>query len=341
MKISIIGAGNTGFAFACHLKELNCDVLLYTRDSDKAREINAAPIEASGVLQGRYDIAATSNLQEAVSFGDYIFITTLASAHEAVFTAIKPYVKKNQKIIVLNSNWGAYEGGVILKDEIEEQDVLIGETAAQPYLATKTGNEAVQIRGIKEKTVFGFLDKERGKEAVRELAPYFKDATLAESALETTLSATNPIIHVPISVFNFSRIENGDDFLFYREAATPKCVEFIENLDRERIQIADALGISLDPVLDNINSFWTEKYDNLYEALRENYKMSKGPTTLSYRYITEDIPFGIEPIISLGRIYNIPTPFAESLLSVASFYLYGSLPEFSIQFSKQMLDSMI
>ena len=36
MKISIIGAGNTGFACAAHLIQKGYDVTVYTRNSEKA-----------------------------------------------------------------------------------------------------------------------------------------------------------------------------------------------------------------------------------------------------------------------------------------------------------------
>lgn len=79
------------------------------------------------------------------------------------------------------------------------------------------------------------------------------------SFASTSLSATNPVIHVTASLFNVTRIENEEDFYFFGAPMTDRVISFIEHCDEERLAVGKALGIRLSPLLEVLNSFWPEK----------------------------------------------------------------------------------
>ena len=69
--------------------------------------------------------------------------------------------------------------------------------------------------------------------------------------------------------------------------------------------------------VDIINSFWPDKYDTLYDAVKHNdaYLSGKGPKTIHHRYLEEDLPYGIAPIALLGDIYGVDTPCIDAMLA--------------------------
>ena len=66
----------------------------------------------------------------------------------------------------------------------------------------------------------------------------------AESVFQTTLQNGNPVIHPAVTLLNAALIERtGGAFLFYEEGVTEAAGRVIEAADRERLAIADALGV--------------------------------------------------------------------------------------------------
>ncbi len=60
--------------------------------------------------------------------------------------------------------------------------------------------------------------------------------------------------------------------------------------------------------------------DNIYDAIQNNpaYKTGKAPTTINYRYIYEDIPYGLHPFVKLGEKLGVETPASNLLIDLAS-----------------------
>lgn len=96
--------------------------------------------------------------------------------------------------------------------------------------------------------------------------------------------------------------KRGGDYSFYANAATRLTLDAIEKVDAERCAVTKAAGAVPVRCVDIINSFWPNKYDTLYEAVKNNeaYLSGKGPKTVRHRYLKEDLPFGIAPIALLG-----------------------------------------
>ncbi|WP_296957028.1 NAD/NADP octopine/nopaline dehydrogenase family protein, partial [uncultured Dialister sp.] len=61
----------------------------------------------------------------------------------------------------------------------------------------------------------------------------------------------------------------------------------------------------------------------LYEALTENesYKTVPGPTDISGRYLSEDLPCGMTSLLDLSEMMHVPAPHIEALVTVLYMYL--------------------
>lgn len=324
MKFTIVGAGNTGHAISAYLAAQNADCVLYTRSAEKAAAINSSGITATGSLSGTYHVQATACLAEAVKDSDCVIVMTQANAHRSVAESLQPLLTNGQTVIIFNSNWGALEFVQVLGRDIQEKHLVVAETSAQLFVASSPAPGQVHM-STKAKIGIAASDPQQTAPLIERLSAFFPQLQPVASIVETTMATTNPVIHVPITVFNAARVENGQQFLFYGDGASQAAVSLIVNIDKERIAVARALGCHIDDVLTSINSFWPQKHDNLLDALTKNetYLRAVGPKTFQHRYLTEDVPFGIAPIAQLGALFGVDTPHTNALLG----YLRCILPD--------------
>lgn len=337
MKATIIGAGNIGMATCAYLLNLGYDVTLYTRFENKAMKLRSEGLYSQGAITGHFGLKACSSYEEALSDAEYIFITTLSNNHLDVFKAIKPYLKKGQRIIVFNGNWGAFEAKVYYKDFLRNNEIILAETGAMIFMANAYEIGKVNVLGIKNQVSISTINPDDVDILINDLKNIFPQLKKKNSIYETSLSATNPVIHVPLTIFNLARIEEGQDFSFYGEGVSKSAIAYIEAIDTERVSIAMKIGFKCPSILESINSFFDIKFDNLYDALNKNetYIKAKAPKSLSHRYITEDIPYGIVPIVKLGKVLGIDTKYSEAIVNLAGLALNVNFLDSGVNITKE------
>ncbi|MEA4811337.1 MAG: NAD/NADP octopine/nopaline dehydrogenase family protein [Anaerolineaceae bacterium] len=342
MKFCVYGAGNTGHALSAYLASKGADFVLYTRDPQKAETLRQHGLESAGAIAGHFAIEASADLEKLIPEVDYILVMTTANAHKDAAARLKPLLRQGQKVLIFNSNWGAFEFMQILGQDVRSKQLTVAETAAQlfvgnltePGKVTMNVKSSVSISATEPSKTAGLID------ALRNVFPQFLPA---ESIIATTLSSTNPVIHVPISILNLVRIENRQPFLFYGEGVSGKAVENILHIDAERVALGRALGCHVDDVLTAINSFWEVKHDNLFDALTKNttYLKTQGPASLSHRYFTEDVPYGIAPIAKIGKLFGLATPYTDRLLDYLKSLMGGKLELDAMYFAKEDFASLV
>lgn len=343
MKITVIGAGNTGQAVATHLASMDADIMLYTRSADKAKYGKDTMIEISGLVEGKFNVPTTTDISEAIKNAKYIFVMTRANAHKDVAENLKGKLSQGQTILIFNGNWAAMEFKKILNEEIKEKEIVIAETAAQLYTAQSPKFGKVNTR-MKNQVQISAVDPSQTEDIIEGLKKYFPTQFgNGHNILLTSLSNTNPIIHGPITIFNIVRVENGENFKFYGNGLSHKIVNYILKLDKERMEIAEKLNADTIDILTGINSFWDIKYDNLFDALNKNegYLKVNGPSTFNHRYITEDIPFGIVPVTKLGKMLEVETPYSSAFVDIAEKVLEEDFSNMGPDFSKDDFKNFI
>lgn len=335
MKICILGMGKTGRAMVAYLARLGIEPVVWDRNSQKVADINARGFATDGVYTGVYTPKACADLSEALHGANYIFVMTVAQGHRTLAEQLAGKLEPNQKIIIFNGNYGAYEFHCLLHREAAEKNVVIGETGAMLLIANERAEGLCYIKSVKSSATFATIPSAKAPEICAELAHVLPQLEPADNVIETSLNNSNTVLHVPIVLFNITRIENGESFLFYDTATTRSTVAFAESVDAERCALLRAMGFRSKSCLEIINSFWPDKYPTLYEAIKNNktYMSGIGPTSLDHVYLQEDIPYGIAPIAILGKRLGVPTPATDTMLS-CFFYLHGidyraKAPDFS------------
>ena len=336
MKICVIGAGATGQGLAVYLADKGIDITLNTRSAEKAEAINQNGITATGAFNANYRVPTTTDLSEAVTGAEIIILMTIANAHREVAERLKPFLSEGQKVIIFNSNWGAFQFTQVLGEDIETKNLIIAETSAQLFIGSLNGPNEVHTN-YKKQVYFSATDPARTDEVLNITRDIFPQFAKASSIIETTMSSTNPVIHVPITLLNLVRVEKAQHFMFYGEGVSHTSVKMILDIDKERLAIAKALGCEISDVLSAINSFWEIKHPNLYDALtiNDDYLRAVGPKTLNHRFLTEDVPYGIAPIAKIGRLFGVPTPHTDALLSILEHLLGSEITAEGVNFRKE------
>jgi opine dehydrogenase len=321
LKFTIIGAGNGGQSMAAHLTLLGQEVVLYDIQAELINKIkDYGGIKAEGVFEGFAAVHATTDLELAMSEPEVIMVTTTGTAHKHVARSIAPYLKDGQIIMIFPGYWGALEFRNIFSELGMSKDVYVAETESLIYTCRYIEPGHVRVRKVKESLEFATLPASDAEFVKEKLKNVYPQLVPTDSVLTTTLNNVNPIFHVPILLLNTGRIESEGDFYFYPEGATPSVVNLMEELEKERLEIGKSLNINLSTCLELLNRFYDVEETTLYEGLQKNpaYQTGKAPTTLNYRYIYEDIPYGLYPIVKLGEKLGVKTPTANLLIDLAS-----------------------
>ena len=142
----------------------------------------------------------------------------------------------------------------------------------------------------------------------------------AKSVLHTSLNNMGAIFHPALTLLNAGRIEStGGDFQFYLDGATPAVAKVLEELDRERVTVAAALGIRARTAQEWLKMAYNAVGADLHDAIHNQpgYRGIKAPATLAHRYIFEDVPMSLVPIAAFGQRYGVAVNAIDSIIRLA------------------------
>jgi len=322
LKVAVLGAGHGAHAMAGHLGMKGFPVRLYNKfdeEIEAMREQGGVTLE--GVMEGVGPIElATTDPAPVVGWADVIMVVVPAFAHRFMAQVCAPPLHDGQ-IVVLNPGrtGGAVEFAYTLRQEGTTAHVLIAEGQTLIYACRISGPARVNIMGIKKQVPVATLpatDTPQVVETVRRLYPQF---VAAANVLETSLDNIGAVFHPSTMILNANRIEAGEEFDFYR-GMTPMVAGFLEAIDDERMAVARAYGVRAESAADwLVRAYEGISGATLYERIQSNeaYRGIKAPTTLNMRYITEDVPYGLVPIVSLAETAGLETPASRGVVNVA------------------------
>jgi opine dehydrogenase len=143
----------------------------------------------------------------------------------------------------------------------------------------------------------------------------------AKNVLETGLGNPNAMMHPAPTLLNASMIESGRDWLYYWDGITPSIGAFVEAIDQERLSVAKAFGLDLPSIREWYGLAYGARGNSLTEVVRNNkaYAGVKGQKTLLTRYLLEDIPTGLVPMASLGRVLGVDVTRMETVVRLGEF----------------------
>ena len=260
MRVTIIGAGNSGLAMVAHLSKEGNKVTLWNRSSSTISKLmETRLIHCTGVISGNISVhLVTNDIKVALEDPDIILITTPASSHRYLAELIARNISKST-VIILNPGrtFGALEFSNIYKKYNSRNDQIIAETQTIIYTSRKTHEDTVNIIALKDSVLISSLDTDRIIDFLPDCIKGF--FVQADSMIQTSIGNVGMVLHCAPLLLNAGWTESRVGvYKYYYDGITPTIGAFIEKLDLERVVVSEELGCKVESTIE-----W---FENIYRT---------------------------------------------------------------------------
>ena len=328
LRFSVLGAGHGGTAMAAHLAHMGIPASLYNRSASRL-----APIQAAGgidlITEGVEDLphgfvkipVVTSDIAEAVEGAQVVMVVVPATGHRFLAEQLSEHLVDGQ-MIILNPGrtGGALEVHWVLKEKGCKADVVVAEAQTFIYASRAINPAQTRIFRMKNNIPVAAIPAHRTPDVIKALRAAYTQFVPGDNVMKTSLDNIGAIFHPAVTVLNGARIEStSGEFDYYTEGITPSTALILEELDKERVSVAEALGFRAMTAREWLYVAYDAAGRTLYEAMRANrgYDGIKAPRTLFHRYISEDVPCSLVPIASLGDMVGVECPTIKAVIHLA------------------------
>ena len=330
MRVAVLGSGNGGCAVAFDYAQQGHEVSLYGTERFPANSeaVGAAGgIHASGVLSGFAPVRyAGHDAGAAMDGAELVVLVGPAYATEPLALIARPHVRPGQAVVVCPSSGG---GSLVFKHavglDLHDESVTVGDTSTLPYAVRVTTPGVIRVFHKLVAAIYVAAVPRSGTDRlVSLLAGVYPGVEPATSVLQTALQNGNPVIHPAVTLLNAALIERtGGDFLFYEQGVTAGVGRLIEGVDRERLALAERLGLSVtsEPQTGMAQGYMLEDSYSTGYSTAPGFLGIGAQHELDHRYLTEDVGYGLVWLSDLGRQIGVPTPVIDAVIQVASTVL--------------------
>jgi opine dehydrogenase len=320
MRFAVLGAGSAGQGIAGYLALHGHEIKLYNRTQKRISKIQQSKtLKVTGILEGNARIQNSSTcIEDIVTDCDYILLTARAFGHKTLVEESLPFISNHSKIVVFTAYWAALTLQSILS-QYNRKDITIIETTLLPLACRIISPGHVHISGAKSKMRMAAYPYEHAYSTYKELHSVLPQLFLGKNVLETSLENYNPVIHVPIALFNIEKLQkNPESFLFYNQGVSPQVAKIIDALDKERIAISSRLGLDLDTAQHMLKDYYNVKGASTYQIIKNWKAVKEYVLPAPFEYVREELLYGLSPLISLCKCFSVPVPTASACIALWS-----------------------
>jgi opine dehydrogenase len=323
MNVAVLGGGNGSHTIAADLalKGLTVNLFELERFAGRMEQVFATrTIEMTGVAgEGLARLnRVTSDIGEALTGVEVIFIPLPGFAVATYGRLLAPHLGSDQLVVIMPGTLSALEFRECLRAAGCTADPTVAETGGLPFATRLVAPGKVQTFHIRAVCALATVPGNRVAAAHRKIEGLYPFAP-KRSVVESGLGHLTPLLHPAGCLLNAGRVERSHgEWYMYEEGMTPSVVRVIERIDGERLGIGRALGIELPTGVDMMVESGYGPRGTLWESLNGSAGLTpvKGPDSLSNRYVTEDVPYGLVAWASLGRAVGVATPVMDALITV-------------------------
>lgn len=306
MKVGIAGAGSVAFGKAALLEQAGHRVMLWSPSGERTRELAAgASLVAEGAIEGKFHPAVASSAEELATWADVVLIALPAYGHKAVFDALAPHLRSDHTVLISShASFGALYLSKLLSTREKPPPPIVawGTTACT---GRQQDTRRVLINTIRSKIDIATIPHSSSATASTISRRLFGERFVErDGVLAIALSNLNPQNHMGIALGNMTRMERGEVWS-QGQNVTPNVGRMLEALDRERLAIADGLGLSVRTIFEHFHLSFHVPVASISEMNQDMHAAGRGgtgPATVDSRYVTEDVPFGLLPTVKLGEM---------------------------------------
>lgn len=297
------------------------------------------------LVQAKPKFTVTKEVQKNVENADVIILCMPAFLHEMVLTNVAPYVKETVPIVGLPGQAGfEYQALYYLRENGKKGSVMSIETLPWACRIAKYGQE-VDVIGTKEGIYFSLVDQQNTGYYGADLVQLVQTLLGAKPVLKRETNIIKytflyrPTVHPPLM---YAKWKNWDGKsvdtppLFYQGADDEAC-RYLDGATNEMIKIADFLqtkypdmdfsGISSmqecfigeypDQIKDKSTLLSCLKTNQAYDGLVHPMKKTddgKLVPDFKYRYLMEDVPYGLLIIKQIAEMAGVATPLIDEII---------------------------
>ena len=326
MKVAILGAGGVGLGMAAVVASKDMEVSVWGPTANGIEPLlEGNPIVSKGVIEGEFRGLASLDMATVVKDAGVVIVAVPGNGHRAVMDLLAPHVRENQ-VIAISSHMSL--SALYLSRRLSERGLAcpISAWATTATTSKRIGSGKVHLTTVRQHIVASTVRRDDWAYATDRLTAIFGDVFVhAPDLMAVTLTNVNPEVHLAVALCNLTRMEYGEKWGTYR-GISGAVGRLIEALDRERLSLAARFGLDVHTVQEHLHESFGLPVGSVAEMAAEQHVRRKGaspgPATLEHRYVTEDVPFGIVPIVKFGRLAGVDMSLHEAGLGLIDA-LYG------------------
>lgn len=342
LKFTIMGAGHGGQTMAADLTLAGYEVRLFELEKFKANIepiIEKGGIEHTGIasVSGRTGFTeistVTTNIKEAIEGSDIINLCIPAYGHETHMNLLLPLLEDGQMVVIWPDNWGAIRLRQMMKEKEIDTDIISAGVASMLYACRRVTPTRVWTRRIKVNLRLSAFPRNDTPKVIKTLSkPWPGRLMSGENIFEVTMSNGNWSGHPPLMIFNACRIESDKGmFNLWKEGGndpsfnvkSPSRLRLQLMMERKKVMEGFGLKTEYPPIYPpgHERAFLTDKELEEYAKIKipgvPQQNPDYAPNTLNFRYITEDVPFGLVPLHHFGDLVRVSTPYTDATVTIA------------------------
>jgi opine dehydrogenase len=330
MNVTVVGSGNGGLATAFDFAAHGHTVRLFDSPHfpDHVAEVAAAGgIHATGTIEGFAEIASSGHdVAEALDGTELVVLVGPAYSTEHQAAVVAPHLVPGQAVLVCPASCA---GAIAFKRAaglaLDDETITVGETSTLPYAVRIVAPGRIQVfHKLGDGVFVAGLPRSGTGRLLSMIQDVYPGAKAADGVLQTTLQNGNPVIHPAVTLLNAGLIERtAGAFLFYEEGVTVGVGRAIEAVDRERLAIAEALGVPVlsEPDLGVLQGYMREADYSTGYSTAPGFLGIGAQTRLDNRYLTEDVGYSLVFLTDLAGRVGVETPTMDALVTLASVVL--------------------
>lgn len=205
----------------------------------------------------------------------------------------------------------------------------LNERGHEPVLWSPSGKRTAQLAAGQPLVASGAVDRSFAPHIASSCADAIASADAIMIALpanghKTVIDAAAPHIRHGQPVIVSGHLSFGALYLSKRLAARnvrAPIGRLIEALDTERLNIARTLGLAVKTVQEHFALSYRVPIGGVSDMNQERHRLGLGgfgPNTIETRYVLEDVPFGLVPMVLLARRVGSRAILHESGIALLS-----------------------
>jgi NAD/NADP octopine/nopaline dehydrogenase, alpha-helical domain len=350
--ITICGGGNAGHALAVVASQNFEGHIDWLVGSEEKAELLRRGVSAKGLRSTGRIVASADRLRtisadpgEVIPEANLVMIVVPAYVHAGVLGRIAPHVSDSTAIGCLPTRGGFEFEAAKLVAPNGKRPTIFGLQTLPWSTRVVTPGEVSNIGAVKAEVVVAALPAREGDNLAAQLSRILATSVIVtEPFLNLTLANPGQLIH-PGLMYGHFHAWNGEEYeeetipMFYAEA-TDEMGEVVERLSEDVIRVASAIASRTEGVLDlravaPVHEWLRASYSHVTDdtstvgscfrtgpiQARKAPVLEVGPgkfvPNFEYRYLTEDVPYGLVVTKSLAEIVGVATPMIDEVVSWA------------------------